>query len=376
MRIKSYFVENVGDAVQAARKEMGEDAMLVETRKAPPESKHLGSHEVVFAVTEPTQSGASQSGRTAAAAFSPADAARFSTELTQMRRQLEGIRIAMRSGLTAPRWLLPSSALADVFSALLAADIAGEVAQVIVDRLHTLLDTSALESPAAIDQALVAELESRFSVDPRLGRTADGPQIAALVGPPGSGKTTMLVKLAVANGLASRKSVQLITLDNVRVAAAEQLRSYATILGVGFQAVETPAGLTQALEDHRSKSLVLIDTPGFSLADMDGAPDLARAISTRSEIDTHLVLSASTKSADLTRVVDAFEVFRPSKLLFTRLDETDSFGPIFCEAVRTHKALSFFGMGQRIPEDLAPASRGLLIDMILRDRLGRERRAA
>jgi flagellar biosynthesis protein FlhF len=89
-----------------------------------------------------------------------------------------------------------------------------------------------------------------------------------------------------------------------------------------------------------------------------------------------LVLSASTKSADLTRVVEAYEVFRPSKLLFTRLDETDSFGPIFCEAARTHKALSFFGMGQRIPEDLAPASHGLLTDLILGNRPSRECRAA
>jgi flagellar biosynthesis protein FlhF len=82
------------------------------------------------------------------------------------------------------------------------------------------------------------------------------------------------------------------------------------------------------------------------------------------------------KSADLTRVVEAFEIFRPAKLLFTRLDETCSFGPIYCEAARTHKALSFFSTGQRIPEELAPASHRLLVDLILRDQLSRENRAA
>jgi flagellar biosynthesis protein FlhF len=302
--------------------------------------------------------------------------ARLASEMAQMRRQLEGIRLAMRSGLTAPRWLLPSSALADVFSALLTADISGEVAQAIVDRLHAQLEPAALEDPAALDRALAAELEKCFTVDPSLGRGDATPRVAALVGPPGSGKTSTLVKLAVAHGLGARKSVQLLSLDNLRVAAAEQLRSYGSILGVGFQALETPAALAQALADHRSKPLILIDTPGFSLADMDGAADLARAFSARSEIDVHLVLSASMKSADLTRVVDAFEIFRPSKLLFTRLDETGSFGPIFCEAARTRKALSFLGTGQRIPEDLAPAGRGLLIDLILRDQLGRERQAA
>jgi flagellar biosynthesis protein FlhF len=82
------------------------------------------------------------------------------------------------------------------------------------------------------------------------------------------------------------------------------------------------------------------------------------------------------KSADVTRVVEAFEIFRPGKLLFTRLDETCSFGPIHCGAARTHKALSFFSTGQRLPEELAPASHPLLIDLLLRDPLNRESRAA
>jgi flagellar biosynthesis protein FlhF len=375
MKIKSYFVNAVSDAVQSARKEMGDDAMLVETRKAPPESRHLGAYEVVFAVTGAEASPAAALAKPVAAPLAPTEMTRLYTEMAQMRRQLEGIRLAMRSGLTAPRWLLPSSALAGIFSMLLAADISGEMAQAIVDRLHGQIDAARLEDQEALLGALAAEMEGRFAVEPALGRGQGGPRIAALVGPPGSGKTTSLVKLAVAHGVAARKTVQVISLDNLRVGAAEQLRSYAAILGVGFQALETPAGLAQALEDHRAKSLILIDTPGYCLGDLDGAADLACALS-RGEIDVHLVLTASMKSADLTRVVEAFEVFRPAKLLFTKLDETDSYGPIYCEAARTHKALSFFGTGQRIPEDLAQASHGLLIDLILRDQRSRERRAA
>jgi flagellar biosynthesis protein FlhF len=173
-----------------------------------------------------------------------------------------------------------------------------------------------------------------------------------------------------------RKSVQLISLDNLRIAAAEQLRSYAAILGVGFSSLEMASGLTQALEDHRTKSLILIDTPGYCVGDLDGAADLAQILSARPEIDVHLVLSASMKPVDLTRVVEAFKIFRPAKLLFTKLDETDSFGPIYCEAARTHNPLSFFGTGQRIPDDLTEATADLLIDRILRDQLGTASRAA
>jgi flagellar biosynthesis GTPase FlhF len=189
MRIKSYFVDAVADAVQAARKEMGEEAMLVETRKAPPQSQHLGTYEVVFGVN-PAELAAGALVKPVSTALPPSEMARFTGEMAQMRRQLEGIRLAMRSGLTAPRWLLPSSSLADVFSTMLAADISGEVAQAVVDRLHAQLSPAELEDTGALTRALAAEMERRFTVDPKLGKGESSPRVVALVGPPGSGKTT------------------------------------------------------------------------------------------------------------------------------------------------------------------------------------------
>ena len=129
--------------------------------------------------------------------------------------------------------------------------------------------------------------------------------------------------------------------------------------------LETVAALAQTIEENRGKDLILIDTPGFGFSDLDISAGLAQFLSTREDIDTHLVLSSSMKSADLTRVVDRFEVFRPDRLLFTKLDETGSFGPILHEAVRSGKPLSFFATGQRIPEDLETASKSRLVELIL-----------
>jgi flagellar biosynthesis protein FlhF len=98
---------------------------------------------------------------------------------------------------------------------------------------------------------------------------------------------------------------------------------------------------------------------------MDAAADLAILLAEHPEIDTHLVLAATSKPADLTCTVDRFEIFRPSKLLFTRVDETSSFGPAFSEAARTAKPISFLATGQQVPEDLQEAAKARVVELLL-----------
>ncbi len=266
-----------------------------------------------------------------------------------MRRSLS------RSAVAAPRWLAPSSTAVEIFSALVAAEVELELAQQIAEAVAARLGSAAAD-PAAARHAAEREIESRFSVDATLGRPGADCRVAALVGPPGSGKTTTLVKLAARWGLEARRPLLLVSADYHRIGAAEQLRSFAAILGMAYESVENPAALAQVLRQHGGKELILIDTPGLAAAEMDQGQDLARFLGGRADCDTHLVLSASMKSADITRAVDRFQVFQPAKLLFTRLDETESWGPILSEAARTRKPISYLATGQRIPEHLEAAT--------------------
>jgi flagellar biosynthesis protein FlhF len=142
----------------------------------------------------------------------------------------------------------------------------------------------------------------------------------------------------------------LLSFDTLRVAASEQLRWYASILGVAFHVVDTGRGLVQALDEHRNKGLIFIDTAGFSLQELAGGCETAEILASRDDIQTHLVLPASMRSADMTRTLASYRAFRPARLVFTRIDETETVGPLLSMAAEC--PVSFLGTGQRVPEDL------------------------
>ncbi len=353
MTLKSFFGNGIKAALEQARQEMGPEAMLVSSRPAPPEARHLGDYEVVVATEQPRPS--------APAMTQVARPEPFASGIAQLNTKLDQVAAAItRAALTGPaRQGAPE--IPEACEVLLRNEVHADLVHEIGARLRALGPDV---PPAELRLALRAELAGRLKVDPTLGRSDARPRIVALVGPCAGGKTTTLVKLAVRYGLAMHRPTEIISMDSYRVAAAEQLRSYAAILGVGFRALETTAALSQALEEHRNKDLVLIDTPGYGARDLDAAQDLARFLAGRQEIDTHLVLTASMRSADLSRVVDWFEVFRPAKLLFTRLDETGTFGPVLNQMVRTGKPVSFLACGQQIPEDLEPAAVERLLNLL------------
>lgn len=356
MRIKSFYANTVETAVALARREMGEDAMLVESRRAPAEARHLGDYEVVCAVVPEAEPAKMQ-----AAGESASYDARLSRELAEMRRQLDVMgKTITRSAWSGSRWPSTDPELPEWHARLMAADLEAELADQI-------LGSAARRTEAegcGLEDAVAAEIAQRVHIDGALA-SLNGPRAVALVGPPGAGKTAMLAKLAVTCGLAMRRPLAVVSMDDFRVGGADALRSYAAIMGVGFQSPDSVGALAQALDEHEGKRLVLIDTPGYGPRDMDRAGDLARFLSNRTGISTHLVLTATTKTADLTRVVEHFEIFSPSSLMFTRLDETACFGGAFSLSVRHAKPISFLGTGQEIPDDLTPATPEHIVRLVL-----------
>ena len=224
MKIKSYFARTVEDAMAAASQELGTEAMLVNSRKAPIESRHLGEYEVVFATMSPEMeaaaAGTAEMPRLEAGMpAGPALGERLSAEVAELKKELEGMRRALTRQAFAPsQWVGVAPDLSDAFAQLTASDVAPDLAREIVQAAGA--KAAGARNPAqnpgrppvgvAFQRALLDEIQSRFQVSPALGAGPGEPKIVALVGPPGSGKTTTLVKLAVNYGLAARRPVVLI----------------------------------------------------------------------------------------------------------------------------------------------------------------------
>lgn len=181
------------------------------------------------------------------------------------------------------------------------------------------------------------------------------PKVVFFVGPTGVGKTTTIAKIASSFRVEHKKKVALLTADTYRIAAAEQLRTYANILEVPFRVVYTAKEIADAVEDFKEYDYILVDTTGHSPnneAQCESMSDLIHSVDADASKEVFLVLSASTKYRDLMRTADIYKEITDYKLIFTKLDETTTLGDIYNLKLYTGATLSYVTCGQNVPDDI------------------------
>ena len=285
-------------------------------------------------------------------------------ELDQMKALLNRIQ---KQGMPSAQLHLPASLL-ELYGGLVANDVDPMIAMRLCEYTQrALLDQGGEEAVDSEKARLFMRrvisdfipVASPIQLEP--GRT----RVAALVGPTGVGKTTTIAKLAAYAKLELKQRVALLTLDTFRMAAVDQLQQYAQILQVPLHVALTVEDLRSALRFYQDRTLVLIDTPGHSPKDTEVLGQLRHLLDELPEVETHLVLSATTKPRDMADIAQRFEPLKPGRLIFTKLDETSTYGPILSTLVRVKKPLSYLGTGQEVPQDLELATSRRVADLIL-----------
>ncbi|REK57917.1 MAG: flagellar biosynthesis protein FlhF [Thermobacillus sp.] len=182
----------------------------------------------------------------------------------------------------------------------------------------------------------------------------DGTRVVHVVGPTGVGKTTTIAKLAAEQVLRSKRKVGFITSDTYRIAAVDQLRTYANILNVPMEVVFSPLELARAFKQLEDRDIIFMDTAGRNFRNDLYVSEVNSLIQRDEDCDTFLVLSLTGKTRDLEAVASRFVAYGVTKVIYTKRDETDAIGSVLNLAMQHHLKAAYVTTGQNVPDDIEP----------------------
>jgi len=268
-------------------------------------------------------------------------------QIKELKALIEGLSGEPAAGGGFPR------GLAKHYQRLVDTGVTKPLARKIVRAIHDELDGQSLSDEKVVRERLDTEIARYVTVTggikpPRKSR----PRVIALVGPTGVGKTTSTAKLSANLSMKEGKQVALVTADTYRIAATDQLKVYADIIGIPLEVALSPKDMKTAIKRYKDCDYIFIDTAGGSQYNEEQISELKRYLDAASTDETHLVVSATTDFKELLRVIDKFSVVKPDCLLFSKVDETQQLGVILNTLSQVNTPVSFFSTGQNVPADI------------------------
>ena len=294
------------------------------------------------------------------------DSAQLAKEMNAVKHMVSRMMHQQQTG-AAPSSL--PKGLSQQYATLLQQEVACELADEVVAKVRCELSEEQLHDEDACRDAVRRQLAGYMPTEPQADDTSgtddDRPRIIALVGPTGVGKTTTIAKLAATFKLKHKKNVALITLDTYRIAAVDQLRTYAGIIGVPLHVVLKPDEIPKALKQCARYDVVLIDTAGRSQRDDERLTQLSGFLEVAKPHETHLVLSSTCSQQVLMETIERFSRVHTDRIIFTKLDEAVTFGVLLNVLGKVDKRLSYVTTGQEVPHQIEPGCPNRLADLVL-----------
>lgn len=416
MRIKKFTAGSMREALMQIKNELGEEAIILKTRKLPKKVFSLGAQnevEVTAAVDEniapqpamppiatpgsrrdtgvyhrPRPSSVIDPSHPDAAEVKPWKPPRTGEEMIvddersarkprrdedrrdqlqilelkenirELREMMKGI---LKKGENAEAGEF-TGGWAVLYKRLTESEVKPSIAEELIKRISK---SDLMLSDSQAEKKFSSAIAASLPVAGPLKLKKEGPLVVTFIGPTGSGKTTTLAKLAAHCRINKKKKVAIITADTYRIAAIEQIRIFSDIIKVGLQVVFSPDEVAQALAECSSDDIILVDTAGRSQRNHEHMHVLTEMLRLLHPDELHLVLSATTKDSDL---IDCIERYRPlgvNRLLFTKLDETGKIGNVFNAIQQSMIPASYFTMGQSVPDDIEVVQSSRFIQRLL-----------
>jgi flagellar biosynthesis protein FlhF len=430
MRVKRYVVDSMPDALQKIRSDLGKDAVILNTKEirsggflglfgkkkieviaatdtsgggntasaapsrppaprpaaAPikmvppvavleqePRSDFPDVPDVLETVgmvrKEPTTAVQSVSNSVAAAAYTPSVSSSniqhkedvLLEEIKQMKEMMRKLSISVKDETQLPEPLF------DLEQRLLDQEVDPLLAKGMIEIALQAALTSGEEVTKESAYLSVKEQLSELFQSSTNKQISPETRVVHFVGPTGVGKTTTIAKLAAEYVLKHHRKVGFITSDTYRIAAIEQLKTYATILNVPIEVVFSPQDLTKAFHQLAACDVIFMDTAGRNFRNQMYVSELNALLKTQGNSETILVLSLTTKYKDMKAITNNFNKFKLDKVLFTKMDETDTYGSIVNLIHDFPLQLSYVTHGQSVPDDISEMNEQHIIDLILEE---------
>ncbi|MED5448379.1 MAG: flagellar biosynthesis protein FlhF [Planctomycetota bacterium] len=293
----------------------------------------------------------------------------LTTGMTDRLASLEERFAQLDSNSTSPNAMVPPE-LFDLYTELVDSGLEEALALEFVFALKREAIPGEISDPALCRARLVKMVEDEFEAAASIAATPGQRRVVALIGPTGVGKTTTIAKLAANLKLRDGVRMGLVTVDTYRIAAVEQLRTYAEIIDLPMKVVTTSMEMRRALDEFSDMDLVLIDTAGRSPRDELQIGELKSLLADAKVDEVHLVLSLTAGLEFLTATVEHFSSVGTSSLVLTKLDEAQELGVMLNLARRVGLPVSYLTTGQDVPDDIEPAETQRMARLVLgQDRL-------
>jgi flagellar biosynthesis protein FlhF len=355
MQVKTFKASTMEKALAMVKNELGPDAIILSSRKAAAGSGESGVE--VSAAREPQPS---------SVPVKPTNGGEHSAEIINDIQEIKGFLSLLISSKDHLTQLQANQPLAELYHSLLVRGLDEKQVFILLSRAISDFAGDPVDRRRIFNAFCKRFVAKINCVRPFRGiASSSGPAVYTFLGPTGVGKTTTLAKLAAYLKIKRQIEMGIISLDTYRIGAVDQLQTYAGILDVPLSVAQSEADLDCALDDFKHCDAVLIDTTGRNYLNREHIRHLSSLFHNARRFSHFLVLSATAKDEDLRQTIVYFREIDINSLIFTKLDETVHHGCILNQLLRFNYPISFIGTGQRVPEDIEPATQKRLLSFML-----------